>query len=103
MERQQTEGWGTAVIDRLGKDLQAAFPGISGFSRPNVYRMRAFYLAHARAGQVVSQAARQSEAGPPEPMASLPWFHNVILIEKINLPCYVFRLALPVFRAVGVG
>jgi len=43
VERQQTEGWGTAVIDRLGKDLQTAFPGISGFSRPNVYRMRAFY------------------------------------------------------------
>ncbi|HLN32471.1 MAG TPA: PDDEXK nuclease domain-containing protein [Gemmataceae bacterium] len=86
VERQQTEGWGTAVIDRLGKDLQAAFPGISGFSRPNVYRMRAFYLAHAGAGQVVSQAARQSEAGPPEPMASLPWFHNVILIEKIKDP-----------------
>jgi hypothetical protein len=47
IERQQTEGWGTAVIDRLGKDLQAPFPGLSGLSRPNVYRMRAFYLAHA--------------------------------------------------------
>jgi predicted nuclease of restriction endonuclease-like (RecB) superfamily len=84
VERQQTEGWGTAVIDRLGKDLQAAFPGISGFSRPNVYRMRAFFLAHAGPGQVVSQAARQSDDSPPEPMASLPWFHNVVLIEKIK-------------------
>jgi len=25
--RQGTEGWGTKVIDRLGRDLQAGFPG----------------------------------------------------------------------------
>ncbi len=83
--RQQIEGWGNAVIDRLGKDLQAAFPGVSGFSRPNVYRMRAFYLAYA--GAIVSQPARQIDlTAPPEPMASLPWFHNVLLIEKLKVP-----------------
>ena len=27
VERQEAEGWGRAVIERLGKDLQAAFPG----------------------------------------------------------------------------
>jgi predicted nuclease of restriction endonuclease-like (RecB) superfamily len=86
VQRQQSEGWGTAVINRLGKDLQTAFPGISGFSRPNIYRMRAFYLAHAGAAAdpIVSQVARQSDAGPPEPMASLPWFHNVLLVEKVK-------------------
>ena len=103
VERQQTEGWGTAVIDRLGKDLQAAFPGISGFSRPNVYRMRTFYLAHAGAGQVVSQAARQSEAGPPEPMASLPWFHNVLLIEKIKDPADAFGMPASASNTAGTG
>jgi predicted nuclease of restriction endonuclease-like (RecB) superfamily len=83
--RQQAEGWGNAVIDRLGKDLQAAFPGVSGFSRPNVYRMRAFYRAYA--GTIVSQPARQIDLTvPPEPMASLPWFHNVLLIEKLKDP-----------------
>src|SRR5262245_2033972 len=35
-ERQETEGWGTAVIDRLGKDIQGAFPGLEGFSRTNI-------------------------------------------------------------------
>ena len=86
VERQQVQGWGAAVIDRLGRDLQAAFPGIAGFSRPNIYRMRSFYLAHAASPEVVSQPARQSDGGPPEPMASLPWFHNVVLIEKVKEP-----------------
>jgi predicted nuclease of restriction endonuclease-like (RecB) superfamily len=85
-QRQEREGWGAGVIERLAKDLQAAFPGVGGFSRPNVYRMRAFYLAYAT-GPVVSQAARQSDpTAPPEPMASLPWFHNVLLIEKLKDP-----------------
>jgi predicted nuclease of restriction endonuclease-like (RecB) superfamily len=87
VERQQTAGWGAAVIDRLGKDLQTAFPAVGGFSRPNIYRMRAFYLAYAQPGEFVSQPARQSAfSGPPEPMASLPWFHNVLLIEKLKDP-----------------
>lgn len=46
VERQDAEGWGTRVIERLAEDLQKAFPGLSGFSRSNVYRMRAFYLAY---------------------------------------------------------
>src|SRR5436190_21417065 len=35
--RQLEEGWGQKIIDRLGKDLQSAFPGLQGFSRTNVY------------------------------------------------------------------
>src|SRR5512147_212910 len=49
VERQKIHRWGNAVLDRLGDDLQRAFPGLSGFSRTNLYRMRAFYLAY-RAG-----------------------------------------------------
>jgi hypothetical protein len=30
------------VLDRLGDDSQKALPGLSGFSRTNLYRMRAF-------------------------------------------------------------
>src|SRR5437660_12467715 len=41
VERQEREGWRTAVIERLGADVQKAFPGLKGFSRTNVFRMRA--------------------------------------------------------------
>ena len=95
VERQRLEKWGAGVIDRLAADLQRAFPGTAGFSRQNIYRMRSFYLAHAAPGPIVSQAARQSRnlshvarqtSAPPEPMASLPWFHNVVLVENVKDP-----------------
>jgi predicted nuclease of restriction endonuclease-like (RecB) superfamily len=87
VERQQTEGWGNAVIDRLGKDLQAAFSGLSGFSRTNVYRMRAFYLAYRSLPAFVPQPVGQMGEGQvPPPVADLPWGHNVLLIEKIKDP-----------------
>src|SRR5262249_48780626 len=87
VDRQRTAGWGTAVIERLAADIQKEFPGLAGFSRPNIYRMRAFYLAYAEVGEIVSQPARQlTPAEPPEPMASLPWFHNVVLVEQVKDP-----------------
>jgi uncharacterized protein DUF1016 len=55
VERQKTKGWGNAVIDRLGEDLQKSFPGMSGFSRTNLYRMRGFYLAYRDAPEIVPQ------------------------------------------------
>lgn len=83
-ERQGVHGWGSKVVDQLGRDLQTAFPGVGGFSRQNVYRMRAFYLAYSDAAGIVSQAARQS--GPPPEVAEIPWFHNVAIIEQVKDP-----------------
>jgi len=40
LDRQETEGWGTKVIDRLAVDLRAAFPGMRGLSRSNLKYMR---------------------------------------------------------------
>jgi len=34
LDRQQRLGWGAKVIDRLAKDLKAAFPDIRGFFQP---------------------------------------------------------------------
>ncbi len=33
LNRQDREGWGTKVIDRLSQDLQREFPGQQGFRR----------------------------------------------------------------------
>ena len=39
------------------------------------------------AGQLVQQAAAQLEFDlPPEPFASLPWFHNCLLIDRVKDP-----------------
>ena len=87
VERQKTKRWGNAVLDRLGEDLQKAFPGLSGFSRTNLYRMRAFYLAYKDVSEIVPQAVGQmAEGGFPEAVAAIPWGHNVVLIEQVKDP-----------------
>jgi predicted nuclease of restriction endonuclease-like (RecB) superfamily len=75
LEKQEKEGWGSQIIERLGTDLQNEFPGIQGFSRSNVFKMRAFYLAYEK----VSQAVRQLE---DLPIARIPWGHNILIITK---------------------
>ncbi len=72
LARQQEEGWGTKVIERLAKDLRSAFPQMRGFSRTNLLYMRAF-----------------SEAWPEEPIVQqvagqLPWFHNCTILDKLK-------------------
>ncbi len=57
--KQEDEGWGAKVIDRLAADLQREFPGIAGFSRTNIFRMRAFYLAYTQESAIVPQAVGQ--------------------------------------------
>jgi predicted nuclease of restriction endonuclease-like (RecB) superfamily len=47
VEKQQTVGWGEAVVERLAAELRAEFPDIRGFSADNVWRMRQFYVDHS--------------------------------------------------------
>ncbi|MFC5407676.1 DUF1016 N-terminal domain-containing protein [Larkinella bovis] len=46
VEKQGSDGWGKSVMEQLSQDLQAAFPGISGFSVANLWRMRNFFLTY---------------------------------------------------------
>ncbi|MFQ4140914.1 YhcG family protein [Chlorogloeopsis sp. ULAP02] len=68
--RQQEVGWGKSVVEQLAKDLQAEFPGISGFSARNIWRMRDFYLAYY-----------SKEILPPL-VAEIGWTHNIVILEK---------------------
>ena len=72
MQRQAAQGWGSKVIDRLGRDLREAFPEMKGFSRANLLYMRAFAEAWTDF-EIVQQAVRQ-----------LPWGHNVLLLNRIK-------------------
>ena len=42
LQRQDAQGWGSKVIDRLAADLRSAFPDMKGFSPRNLKYMRAF-------------------------------------------------------------
>ncbi len=80
VERQEGSGWGSKFIEKLAADLQNEFPGIEGFSRANIFRMRAFYLAYRNS----LTAVRQLSEGPPEPFLAVPWGHNFVLMDKLK-------------------
>lgn len=72
LSRQQQQGWGAKVIERLADDLRREFPDMKGFSRANMLYMRAF-----------------AEAWPDEPIVQqlvgqLPWGQNVMLMTKVK-------------------
>jgi len=74
LSRQEGEGWGTKVIERLSKDLLLAFPEMKGFSPRNLKYMRTF--AEAWPDEAIVQA----------PLAQLSWYHNIAILEKVASP-----------------
>jgi len=59
--------WGEKVIERVAADLRREFLGVEGFSRRNLERVRAFYLAYPDGGRFAAQ-----------PVSQLPWGHNLV-------------------------
>jgi predicted nuclease of restriction endonuclease-like (RecB) superfamily len=74
VERQAGQTWGKAVVQKLAGDLQAEFPGVSGFSISNLWRMKNFYETYH---QVEKLAPLVREIG---------WSHNLIILERCKDP-----------------
>lgn len=72
LARQQEEGWGTKVIDQLAFDLRRSFPEMKGLSPRNLKYMRAF------------AEALPDEQFVQQPIAQLPWGHNVRLLDLVK-------------------
>jgi len=76
LEREQREGWGSGVINRLASDLRREFPSITGFSRSNLHYMRSFAEAWPLVGG--SQEIVQ------QPVGQLPWGQNIALVTRLE-------------------
>lgn len=74
LDRQDTQGWGAKVVDRLSQDLRSAFPEMKGFSPRNLKYMRAFALAWPDFSFV------------QQVLHKLPWGHNLALLDKLPGP-----------------
>ena len=72
LAKQEKEGWGSRVVDRMSADLKAAFPDMTGWSPRNLKYMRAFADAWKR--NEIVQA----------PLAQLPWYHHLALLECLK-------------------
>lgn len=62
--------WGEGVVDQLASYISRTQPGIRGFTRPNLFRMKQFYDTYHK-DEIVSPLVRQ-----------LPWTHNLIIINQ---------------------
>ena len=114
--RQSKQGWGKAVVEILSKELQKEFPGDSGYSTTNLWRMRSFYLEYSQSANlpppvgeiqktnlpplvgenkadgkelkplVSDLTASQDKAILPPLVAEISWTKNCIIIEKCKDP-----------------
>jgi predicted nuclease of restriction endonuclease-like (RecB) superfamily len=70
VSRQQGDTWGKAVVKNLAQDLRQEFPGITGFSSSNLWRMKLFYETY-RAAEKLAPLVRE-----------VGWSHNLVILEK---------------------
>ena len=72
LKKQEEEGWGAKIIDRMAKDLKDAFPEMSGFSPRNIKYMRKF--AESWPDFEIVQRV----------VAQIPWRTNISLMDKLK-------------------
>jgi predicted nuclease of restriction endonuclease-like (RecB) superfamily len=65
-----TAEWGDGVVEELAADLARHYPGVRGYTRRNLFRMRQFFEAY-RAHKKVSPLVTQ-----------LPWTHHLIILSE---------------------
>lgn len=104
VRRQESEGWGTAVIPRLSRDIRNELPEVKGFSERNIKYMLRFFREYPEGDPIVQRSVAQlqttgEEVGTKVPQAvaqflvpenvqraaaQLPWGHHVSLMEKVK-------------------
>lgn len=62
--------WGDGVVEELARYLARTQPGLKGFTRRNLFRMRQFYEAYS-GNEMVTPLVTQ-----------LPWTHNLIILGQ---------------------
>ncbi|MCF6313957.1 MAG: PDDEXK nuclease domain-containing protein [Verrucomicrobiales bacterium] len=98
--RQEQEGWGKGVIPRLSIDLKNELPEQKGFSVRNIGYMVRFAREYGPPPILQQAAAKLESTGsaslakvtqtvtplelPLKIIIGIPWFHHVVLIEKLK-------------------
>ena len=109
--RRAEEKWGKGVVEQVSLDMQAAFPGVKGFSARNLWFMKQWYSFYASnsenkvlleeltghvdigsqklkqlASEIQDEKLKQadSEFAFPVAFAYVPWMHHVLIMQKCN-------------------
>jgi len=66
----ESAAWGESVVEQLAAHIARTHPGLRGYTRANLFRMRQFYETY-RGDKKVAALLRQ-----------LPWTHNLLILAK---------------------
>ena len=66
--------WGDGVVNQLAEHIAQTQPGLRGFTRPNLFRMRQFYETY------------KDDAKVSPLVRLLPWTHNIIILSQSKRP-----------------
>lgn len=66
--------WGDGVVEQLARYLAQTQPGLRGFTRRNLFRMKQFYEAYPSLEMVSAL------------LAPLPWTHHLIILSQSKRP-----------------
>lgn len=110
VQKKAEERWGSGVVEQVSLDLRREFPNEKGFSAPNLWFMKKWYLYYTEKGDckriqqfneeiyspknqkdiILYQLGRELQDGKmhqvgaefPLPFALVPWRHHVEIITK---------------------
>ena len=71
-ENQNKYGWGKSIVEKLSADLNLKFDGKEGFSPPNLWFMRQFFMEYKDSRKLLELAF------------AIPWGQNILILTKIK-------------------
>jgi len=83
-EKQKNATWGSGFLKQLSKDLMAEFTDMKGFSYRNLAAIKKWYLFYSQEDAKVKQPASLLRQQPVAELVQIPWWHNVVIIQKCN-------------------
>ena len=84
VDKQKNTKWGDSFLKQLSQDLSSTFPDMKGFSKRNLELIRKWYRFWSDSTLIAKQLATQTESVHIIPIFQIPWWHNIVIITKIQ-------------------
>ena len=84
VDKQKNTKWGDGFLNQLSQDLSSTFPDMKGFSKRNLELIRKWYRFWSDSTLIAKQLATQTESVHIIPIFQIPWWHNIVIITKIQ-------------------
>ena len=92
IKKQLQHKWGDSIVEKLSRDLQNTFPGITGFSTRNLWDMKRLVESYSDE-KLLQQAVAQlpsikkkkiNKNFMRQAVAEIPWGHNLLILNKLK-------------------